>query len=59
MSKVVARLIIDTDEWDHTSELGESDNVFHLRKVETVKAVPFSDQELGLVFGDFGDEYAV
>jgi hypothetical protein len=57
MTRVIARIIIDTDDWEDDSDAGETQPMVVWRKVETSRAHPFTARELGQSTGSFGELY--
>jgi hypothetical protein len=57
MPRVIARIIIDTDDWESAVAPASNHPVLVWRKVETSHAQPFTARELGQTAGMFSDLY--
>jgi hypothetical protein len=59
MTKVFARIIIDSDDGQHVSPATGEHPVILWKRVETTHALPFSKHELEEASSLLGDEYFV
>ncbi|PRY70552.1 hypothetical protein B0I08_101688 [Glaciihabitans tibetensis] len=57
MPQVIARIIIDTDEWESLPSAQDQHPVMIWRKVESSHASPFSAGELNQTAGTLDDLY--
>jgi len=57
MPQVIARIIIDTDDWESAVSPAEDLTVLVWRKVETSRAQPFTARELGQTAGMYSQLY--
>lgn len=59
MPKVIARIVIDMDDWDENFPHADENPVVQWRRTEIAKAHPFSESELNLAGALLGDQYFV
>ena len=59
MTKVIARIIIDSEDWEQTLPTVDEHPVVLWKRVETTHAHPFSAHELNLNTALLGDQYFV
>jgi len=57
MAKVIARIVIDSDEWDSSVSTGDERPDVVWKRVVTAHAHPFSAQEVNYGVGLVGDQY--
>jgi hypothetical protein len=57
MPRVIARIIIDTDDWESSISAQDHNPTMMWRKIETSHASAFSALELGQTDGYLGDLY--
>ena len=59
MTKLIARIIIDSEDWEQSAPPAGEHPVILWKRVETTHAHPFSEHELDYVTGLLGDQYFV
>jgi hypothetical protein len=59
MTKVIARIIIDSEDWEQALPTVDEHPVVLWKRVQTSRAHPFSDHELSFGTALLGDQYFV
>jgi len=57
MTKLLARIIIDSEDWEHALPNADEHPVVLWKRVETTHAHPFSAHELSMNTALLGDQY--
>ncbi len=57
MTKILARIVIDPEDWNDLAVQAEDASVVHWKRMHTSQAIPFSEDELDHNSGAFGNQY--
>jgi hypothetical protein len=57
MTRVIARIVIDSDDWAQEFPTVEDHSVVFWKRIESTRAHPFSEHEVIAATGLLGDQY--